>query len=416
MTQLTIDRRDALYVARQPILDTAGVVFWYELLYRAGAGDTGCSASSDSASARVLSDAVLSLGLDTLAGGRPAFVNFTRSLLVNDVGLLLPPDMAVIELHEDIPGDCEVIEACRRLHAAGYMLALDDFVPGSGAEALLPYVRFVKVDVLATPATELAALAKWFRRPGLRLIVEKVETAEVFQQCRAAGYNLFQGYFFHRAINSGAAPLPARRLAYVRLLSALNRPNLQIADLETLVKQDVSLSYRVLRCINSAGFGLRQPIRSIRQALVMLGFDLIRKWASVWCIAGLNAGGSPELATNALVRARCSEMLGDGLSDTNERSELFLVGLCSLLDAILSQPMEEALSELSLSQDVRAALLGHPNTERFVLDAIVAYERGSWEAAIEHVRLAGVSERLLPAAYTDALEWARELSRTTGAV
>ena len=157
--QLAVDSRDALYVARQPILDAQGDVFGYELLYRAAASETACSAPGDVASARVLADTVLSLGLNAITDGRPAFLNLTRPLLLSPVIRLLSPAAAVFELHEDIPVDTEVIEACRGLRAAGYTLALDDFVPGSDAEALMPFVKFVKVDVLAIATQEQMALA-----------------------------------------------------------------------------------------------------------------------------------------------------------------------------------------------------------------------------------------------------------------
>lgn len=410
--QLNLDPRDTVYVARQPIVDQAGKIFGYELLYRAAAADSACTTAAELASARVLSDTVLNLGLDTLTAGHLAFVNLTRPLLVNDAGTLLPRGATVLELREDVPVDGDVVDACRRLHAMGYALALDDFTAESDAEALLPYVKFVKVDVLATPVDAWAPLARRLSSLGARLVAEKAETAEVVRTAGAAGYTLFQGYFFCKPSTFSAAAVPARRLAYLNLLAALSRPELTIRELEDLVKHDVSLSYRVLRCINSASFGLRREITSIRQALVLLGTGQIRKWASVWSLAGLNSG-TPETVTLALLRARCCELVGAVLSDADAASEFFILGLCSLLDAMLNRPMATALGDMPLSAPIREALLGRPNFARSVLDLVIAYERGTWDEATGAATRIGLPAHVLPAAYADALRWARELSRTT---
>jgi c-di-GMP-related signal transduction protein len=409
MMQLASDSRHTVYVARQPILDHSGDVFGYELLYRGTAADTTCSAEGDVASARVFADTVSSLGLDTLTAGRLAFVNLTRSMLVNDAGMLLPAAATVLELREDIPIDGEVIAACHRLRRAGYSMALDDFVAGSDAEILLPYTTFVKVDVLATPCETWAGLAARLRPMGVRMIAEKVETAAVVKQTHAAGYNLFQGYFFCRPTTFSANVVPGRHLVYLNLLGALARPDLTVRELEDLVKHDVSLSYRVLRCINSAAFGHRQEIHSIGQALVMMGMSRIRKWASVWAMAGFNRGGTRETVTVALLRARSCELVCEMLS-AGSGETFFLLGLCSLLDVMLCQPMGVALEDMPLPPAIRNALLGNANVPRAVLDMVIAYERGDWDDATAAATRAGIDAAILPEIYADALRWARELS------
>lgn len=400
--------RTGIYVARQPLLDAQGRVFGYELLYRAGPEETACQVGDELASARTMTEAVVDIGLHVLTNGRPAFINLTRSLLVDEECTVLPPSMTVIEILEDVAVDADVLAACRRLNAAHYRLALDDFVPGSSAEVLLPYVSFVKVDVLATPRAEAEALARRLARPGLTLVAEKVESADVYEWARNAGYQLFQGYYFQKPAMHAGRALPAGQLACLRLLSELNRADVTVGEIEALVKQDVSISLRVLRCVNSAGFAVRREVSSIREALVLLGIAPVRKWASVWCLAGLNAGRTPELATLALVRARSCECLGETRPDV-EAQELFLVGLCSLLDAMLDRPMPEALSLLTLAPRVERTLLGEPTTLRGFLDAVVAYERGRWDDALRAARHAAIPERTLPAAYEAALSWAHGL-------
>jgi len=404
-----VDLRDGVYVARQPILDAAGQVFGYELLYRAAAHHTRCEDAGDSCAARVLNDAVLTLGLDTLTGGRRAFINLTRQMLLDDVAALLPPEGVVIEVVESVDVDDAVVEACRRLWADGYALALDDFTLNSNAEALLPYARFVKVDVLATSAEERRSIREAMPS-GVRLVAEKVETAEMFEETRAAGHELFQGYYFCRPTTVRSGAMPARRAAYARLLVEVNRPEVHLADMEDLIKHDASLSLRILRCINSAAFGLRRSIRSIREALVLLGVEQVRKWASIWALAGLNSASSPEVVTTVLLRARCCELVAGQLMPPEAASEYFLLGLCSLLDVMLGQPMAQAVEDLPLAGELRGALLGQANAARSVLDAVVAYERGAWDEAAERAEAIGLAGDVLRAAYADALRWARDLS------
>jgi EAL and modified HD-GYP domain-containing signal transduction protein len=402
---------DTLHVARQPILDDRGRVFGYELLYRHAAGDVACTADGDLASARVLTGALLDLGLDTLTSGRLAFLNVTRPLLLGQIDTLLPHNGVVIELLESVDVDKEVIEVCRDLRIRGYRLALDDFVAGSGAEALLPHVSFVKVDVLSTPPAAVNTLAERLSSAGVRLLAEKVESRDVFDRTRSAGYSLFQGYYFCRPVIQSGAAVPAQQLAYLRLLAELSKPDLMTADVEKLVKRDVSLSLRVLRSVNSAGYAIRTEIRSIGQALVLLGIEPIRKWTTVWCLAGLNSGATPELATLALLRARTCELLGDSSSSVADSSELFLVGLFSLLDAMLSRTMAEAVEGLPLSAAALAALQGTPNALRRVLEAVIAHERGAWSEAASLAEAAGLKSSELADAYTRALAWVQDAAR-----
>lgn len=395
-----------VHVARQGILDAKGHVIGYELLYRDGPHETSGAADGDFAGARLLADAVLDLRLDTITDGRTAFINLTRSLLLNGAATLLRPDVAVFELRDDIVVDGDVLEACRSLSSSGFRLVLDDFRPDSKAEALLAFAAFVKVDVTKVAKDDVFLLVKHLAARGLPLIAVHVDTRETFTWAHEAGCSLFQGrYFCQPEMRSGGAV--SSHASHLRLLSALNQPRLTMDELEELVKQDAVLSLRVLQCINSAAFAIRREVRSIREALVLLGMGPIRKWASVWCLAKLNAGGTSELATLAMLRARACELLAEDVADI-DANEMFLVGLCSLLDAMLGLPMHEALADLPLSEPARNALLGERNPLRAILNAVMAYEVGSWEQALTSEFV--TDELILPRAYSSALVWARELS------
>jgi c-di-GMP phosphodiesterase len=406
------DVRPAVCVARQPILDVRQRVFGYELLSRASLTDTSWRGSIEHASAQVLDDGLLAIGLETLTAGRPAFLNLSRAVLLSDLATVLPPRAVVPELLEILEPDEEALDACRSLQLRGYALALDDFEPGSPAEAFLPFATYVKVDVLAVSTEALGPLTARLRARGLRVLAEKVETLDVFKAAQAAGCSLFQGYFFCRPQSFAANSVSLGQLTQVRLIAALHEPNASAATIEEIVKRDPHLTFRVLRCVNSAAFGLCRRIHSIREALLFLGLDRLRKWATIWSLASMN-GGSPELINMAILRARCCELLGTGIGDSDQGAEYFLLGLCSLMDAILQRPMDTLVQQLPLSSEASDALLGRDNQARRVLDTVIAYERGAWELAADRAAAESINPADLQTAFHSALKWAREASPDT---
>lgn len=398
------------FVARQPILDGAGRLFAYELLYRSAADDLECMLDDDQASANVLTDGLLAFGLKTLANGHPLFINLTRQWLVADVALLLPMPYVVLELTERIPADDDTLAACRRLRAAGYALALDDFEEGSAAEAFMPFASYVKVDVLATPPRQVTALARRFKPRGVRLIAEKVETKAMAESAAAVGYKLFQGHYFAKPTTFSTKVVPPQRKVYLNLLGAINAPDITIDALETLVKRDPALSHRVLRCLQSASWGLRRDVSSIREALILLGIEPVRRWASVWAVAGLSSGKPSEVVSMALIRARMCEQVSVARWGHAEGGAHYLLGLCSLLDVLLDQSIAVAIEDLPLQPAIREALQGVPGRARSLLDCVIAYEQGDWLRALDAAAAAGIDMVSVADAYGDALSWAQPLA------
>lgn len=397
-------------MARQPIVDVNGKVVAYELLHRETATDEACHVDGERATAQVLTDAILAWGIPTVSNGLPLFVNFTPRLLVDEAATLLPAPSVVLELTEDMPANENTIAACRRLQAQGYAIALDDFVEDSVAERFLPFATYVKVDVLSTPAHRLGPIAMRLRPRGIKLVAEKVETQETAQKAAALGYELFQGYFFARPTTITTHAVTPRRAAYLDLLAAINDPEITIAELEKLVKRDASLSHRVLRCLQSASWGLRHEVSSIKEALILLGIEPVRKWTSIWAVAGMSGGRPAEVVTMALVRARMCEQLAAVHWGPRAASEFFLLGLCSLLDVMLQTTIAVATADLPLPLTIREALKGAPGRARSVLDCVIAYEQGDWIRADTAAQFAGIVTRTLPDAYGDALQWVVSLN------
>jgi EAL and modified HD-GYP domain-containing signal transduction protein len=395
-----------VFVARQPIFDTRLRVFGYELLFRSGMDNYCAGVSPEVATSQVISNG-MTIGLASLTDGRPAFVNFSRSALVDDFAFLMAPQEVVVEVLETVEPDDQVLAACERLKKVGYRLALDDFTERPGYGRLVELADFIKVDVLTTPGASRATLPTRYATGNRHLLAEKVETRDVFAETAGQGYRYFQGYFFSRPTIVASKALPGYRLNYLRLLRELNRPDVDLRRLEDIVKQDASMTLRILRRVNSAAYGFRMTTSALSHALVLLGEREIRVCATVWSLAELARGLPPELVVSSTLRARLCELLAEPAGLGDRASDLFLVGMFSMLDAILEQPMEQIVGTLPLADDVRDALVGGQNPLRGVVDCAVAYERGQWDAVGPLARASGIAETDLARCYPEAIAWAR---------
>ena len=391
------------FVARQPIFDRKLGVFAYELLFRSGPDSCfPANTDIDFASSRTVSDVVSLIGLDTMVRGKRAFLNVSRHVLVNDLAMALPRNRVVVELLETIEPDDEVLAACRRLKKAGYMLALDDFVERPHDAALVAMADFVKVDFRSSTPASREQLARKFARRGIRMLAEKVETRDEMTTAMPAGYTYFQGYFFCRPTIVASKDIPGFRLNYLRLLRELNQPDVNVHKLDDIIKQEMSIAFRVLRLVNSVAFGTRKRIESIREALVFLGLDIVRKWTSVWALAGLGHDKPAELVVNSVIRGLCCEALAEHTGLANRAPELFLLGMFSMLDAIMDRPMEEVLATISIPDDVRSGLVRGEGPLRAVLDLTIAFERGDWDVCVTLAAKLAVAEEDVATAFHEA--------------
>jgi EAL and modified HD-GYP domain-containing signal transduction protein len=377
-------------------------------LYRRSAGSrTAEGASRDVATASVI-ETLYGLGFDTLTGGHPAFLNISRQLLIEGIPAVLPARRIVLELGVDIVADDDVIRACRELKASGYALAIDRFEPGERADALVPFASYLKVELEALREHPRTAASPDHH---VHVVATGVETVADFQEAATNGGNLFQGFFLGKPVLKGARAVAAQHVSGVRLLHALHDPDLTIARLDDLVSHDPALCFLILRTVNSAAYALRTTVRSIREALVLLGRDTVRRWAALWALAGLGRHTHSELLTMTTVRARCCELLAASTGDDDAAADGFMVGLWSLLDAILEQPMPDLLAATPVAPSVKDALLGIDNQARRTLDCVIAYEHGNWDQCATLARSAGVDADVLPAAYAEGLRWSTEIKR-----
>ena len=398
------------YVARQPIFDREEKVFGYELLFRDGL-ENAFTGDNDEASRATL-DRSLLMGLDVLCDGRRAFVNCTRDTLIKGLVTLLPSTITVVEILESVPSDPDVIAACQSLKDAGYLIALDDYVADDPREALAEIADIIKVEMQLTTEEQRLALIKRFGPTRCRLLAEKIETHAEFVRARDQGFVYFQGYFFRRPEMMNTHDMPANRMNYLRMLQEVSRPDLDSGALEKLIKAEASVCYRLLRYLNSAIFGFKSEIHSVRHALSMLGERDVRRWVRLVAAVGAGQETTSDLVLSALVRARFGELLSARVPHGD--SDLFLLGLLSLIDAMLEMPMEEVLEKLPLDHETKAVLLGQPSLLRPVYQLMLARESGEWVASAELSRSLHLDNDDVAGFYWQAQQWAREVSNVDG--
>jgi len=395
------------YVARQPIFTADEKVFGYELLFRDGVEDYFRETDADAASRKTL-DTSQQIGLQTLCEGRRAFVNCTREVLLKDYVTLLPSAHTVVEVLESVPADDLVKAALQRLKQAGYMIALDDFVLDDARTPLVELADILKVDLQITTPEQRATLVHRFGPWRCRMLIERVETREQFTATKTAGFIYFQGYFFRKPELLQAKDIPANRLNYLRLLQAVSKPDLEVREMEELIKHEASVCYRLLRYLNSAAFGIRNEVHSIRHALTLLGEREVRRWVRLVVTLTAAEGRSSELLNTAMTRARFCELISNRVPHGD--SDLFLMGLLSMIDAILEIPMVTILENIPLEHETKAVLMGSPSKLTSVYQLMLAREAGDWEGTAERSRELGLSESEIAESYWQAMQWVRDVN------
>jgi len=394
------------FVARQPILKADGKVFGYELLFRGGLENQFNGADPEHASRSVL-DSSLLMGLDVLCDGHLAFLNCTRGALLNEYVTLLPPRQTVVEILETIVVDDAVVAACRSLRKAGYLIALDDFTDNDPRAGMAPLADIIKVDLRLTAPKHLPGIVERFGRRS-KMLAEKVETQEEFRAAQKMGFVYFQGYFFCKPEMLPASELSPARVSHLRMLQAASREELDQREIEDLIKAEPSICYRLLRYLNSSLFGLSGEVHSVRHALMLLGERETRRWLHLVATLAAGRNKTSALILAALVRARFCELLG--IKSGQRDSDLFLIGLLSLMDAILDMPMAEIMKNVSLDPQCKAALLFQEGSAGLVYRLVVAQEVGDWPRVAELARKLRLTEAEVAEEHWQAMQWARNMT------
>jgi EAL and modified HD-GYP domain-containing signal transduction protein len=401
------------YVARQPIFDRERQIHAYELLFRGEAQADGAHfLDGSSATAQLITQGALLGDVRILSGGHPMFVNFTRDLLIAGTAALFQPKWYVIEVLEDVPPEPDVLATCRSLIEGGYRLALDDITDTARLKAFEGAVQMAKVDLLETEHGHVEAIVTEGKRQGLELVAEKVETAEDLAFAMALGFDYFQGYYLSQPESVKRAALPGLEPAHLKLLEVVNRRDLDVTAVARAVEADPSLTYKLLRRVNSAAHGLDRRITSMRDVVVMFGHEEIRR-AATFVVMGAIVGGSDQLLHESVTLARFCDGIGARLGTPAERRfDFYVVGLLSNIDALLGQPMDVALEKLPLPEQVVAALARGEGPTADALGLARAFMHADWTAVEVHRADLGLGEAEVARLYVEAVGGADEVMAT----
>lgn len=392
------------FLAKQPIFDRQQRVFGYDIMHKAYSKRPNL-VNADEITLEVINTLLLVTGLDTLTRGKKAFIGFTKTLLENETAILLPPESIGIEINSKDLNE-KVFSACQALKKKEYTLALKNF---NGQKECLPFVEVFDIAKICFEKTDAKQREEIFnncKNEKIHFLAENVETRDSLNQALNLGYSYFQGSVFSKPEVISGRDIISFKPTYLLLLHEVFQSDIDFDKVEKYIKQDVSLSYKLLKYINSLKFGFRTEIHSIKQAIVILGRKGLVQWISLVALKSLSNNKPEELFFSAIYRAKFCELIALNTHLREQSSDLFLMGMFSLIDAILDQPLNQVLNDLPLSMEIKEALLGEKNPYSRVYDLILNYEKGNWEQVATDALLLNLKENQLVYFYLDSLKYA----------
>ncbi|GHA48737.1 EAL and HDOD domain-containing protein [Photobacterium aphoticum] len=396
------------YLARQPILNRRKETIGYELLFRDGPDNAFPAIEDEQATHRLLTDNFLGANAADISAGKKAFVNFPYSSLVKRTPLMFAKESFIIEILETCEPDDALLEAVIELHNHGYTLALDDFMPAPPWQRFLPYIHIIKFDIRAIPISRAGFFIRHHREKGskLRFLAEKVESHAEFLAARDAGFDLFQGYFFSRPEILRQKTLSPSVITTLRLYQAVSQPEIDLGLIEQLIINDVTLSYKLLRHVNTMTASRAKPISSFKQALAFLGDARLRRFVTFVATSQATEDKPLSLYLLSLQRARFCEYLSQHITPKVNPNQAFLTGLFSLLDSMLDQPIATLINQLSLNKAIRHALIAQHGELGLLLQLAMAYDNADWPRIKQLSQILQVKESVVAERYLESLKWA----------
>jgi len=397
-----------VFLARQPILDRFNKLFAYELLFRDSEKNTYQGEDGDKATIDVIKNTFTNIGIDKVAGDKKAFINFTENILKSDIFQVLPVKSVIIEILEDIEPTEEIVELCRKLKGQGYVIALDDFVYSDKYRKLIALSDIIKIDFKITKGYERREVIEQVNSPTIKFLAEKVETIEDFNEAVKYGYEYFQGYYLSKPLMISGKKIAENKAIYIQILKEINNEKFSIESMENLIKRDVSLSFKLLKLINSSYYSFASEIKSLKQALALLGEKEIKKWLYLIVFQTMGENKPETIIIDSLTRARFAEIIAIKNEIDVNPFNAYLTGILSMIDVLLDSPLDQILEEILIPAEVKDGLNGTNNNEyRRLLDLIIKYEMGEWEQVSEISKELKLDEKSLPQAYYEAIFYAK---------
>ena len=385
------------YAARQPILDKDKQLVAYELLFRDSLDNVFPDIDPAQATSQIIAESELAMGLEDLTGKHPAFINFTLETLIKKFPSLLPSELLVVEVLETEAPTKRLLSEVQELKENGYTVALDDYEHSGAWRHFFPYVDIIKVDFQACNEEMLKQVIEETQLfPNIRLLAEKIETYQEFNQALNLGFSLFQGYFFAEPELVQSRSMSPSQVAMAELLYETSQSEIQLQNIIGVFERDVTLAYKLLRYSNSAAFKRGAEIETIKQALIVLGQAELKKFISLLFTAKLNPEKPQEITQMAMIRARFCELLAQKHGMLRDTAMAFLCGMLSLVDALLDEPVESIMEKLPVATEIKQALMEDSGILAEYLQIIKAYEKADWLTAAEAMKSLKLDEEILP--------------------
>lgn len=399
-----------IYLARQAIYDRNFKVEAYELLFRNSKENRFVgNIDEDSATIKLISNCA-TIGLNELTNNKKAYINFSQGVLLNDVASLLSKEKVVVEILENVIPTEDVVSYLQELKSKGYILALDDVSFSTNYKNFGTMIDIYKIDFKITSPNQRKFLVNVLKNynPGAKLLAEKIETDEEYIEAMESGYSYFQGYYFSKPLMIEGKDIPVRNVTCFNLMSELLRDDFDIDKIESIIKTDVSISYKLMKFLNSAAFSFVQKISSIKQAIMLLGRRELKKWLSMIVMSEMRGGNSEEVTNGTIIRGRFCELVQSRIEEKNQ-SLAFMVGLFSNLDSYMQKDMAEIIKELPVDEEIKDALLGKENNLRKVLELVLSYENMNINRMEEYCEMLNLDKKILIDLYMESIEWSNRL-------
>lgn len=394
-----------VYIARQPIFNAHKKLFAYELLFRQTLGLNLGELHGDRATTSLLSTVFITEGIEKIAGNKICFINFTKNLLVKEIANVFPKNKIVVEILEDIPASSEVLEACLNLSQLGYLIALDDFVFRKDLMPLIELANIIKLDYRLSTKDEIERIFYRLKHLNLRFLAEKVETYKEYEHARKLGFHYFQGYFFAKPESLRLKEVSSAKISQLMLLAEVSKSIFSVGNLEKIIESDLALTYKLLRYINSAYYYLLRKIISVRQAIIYLGEVQIRRFVTLVIISELAADKPNELVRLSVVRARFCELLAENCQYAACAQEIFLLGMLSMIDAILDTPMVQIVAMLPIADEIKEVLVSKEGHFAPILQAVIDYEGGNMNGCLQVLQNHKVTPEKVYDMYLEAIQF-----------
>ncbi|MFT9597447.1 EAL and HDOD domain-containing protein [Mesobacillus sp.] len=405
-----------IYVARQPIFDINEKTVAYELLYRNSSVNNYQHTDGDQATTDVIVNSFLNIGIKELSNGKPCFINFTDKLLKLGVPSYFNPLSIVVEILETVELNEDILGICKELKEHGYTIALDDFFVSQWNELtvrILDYVDIIKIDFRTTSRSDRQEMIRFIKDRNIQFLAEKVETIEEYIEAKEDGFVYFQGFYFSKPVILNSYDIPSYYHSYFQILKEIESPEPDLEKIKEVIEKDISLSYKLLRLINNPVFRPRNEVSSIKQAIILLGLNEIKKWIYVLAIRGADKGSGGtkerEIIELSLKRGKLGELIGRKVGREVLASKYFLLGMFSLMDSLLHHPMEELLEDLPLSNELKDALSGEKNDEYVMLQFLKDIEHAFHEDVELTFNPTNMPMEELFRLYGEASDWATKV-------